>query len=247
MAYKQFQIDEIGLVTVYKRRGTKRIKLSVDHDGNIKLSMPTWLPYKTGLSYADSKRDWLAEQLKHRSPITLRHGQSIGSKYRLTFELYEGVGVRSRILASNDIRVQYPTDFEPNDPAVQAVAEKACVRALRTDAETLLPVRLRQLAERYDLRYRSFSVRQLKGRWGSCDQAGHITINLFVMQLPTPLLEYVLLHELAHTEYLDHSSNFWAVLMRLDPLAKEHRKQLRSYRPVVGGVPTGDNLEPVAY
>ncbi len=247
MAVKRFQIDEIGHVTVYKRRGTKRIKLSVDHDGNIKLTMPTWLPYRTGLGYVATKQQWLAKQVQQRTPTALRDNQSVGSGYRLHFEPYDGETVRSRILKSKEIRIQYPADLTVDSSVVQQSAQKACIRALRAEAEEVLPGRLKQLAQQNNLRYSSISVRQLKGRWGSCDSNGHITMNLYVMQLPQLLIEYVLLHELAHTEYLDHSANFWAVLTRLDPLAKEHRKQLRDYRPIVNGPTAGDSPQAVSY
>jgi predicted metal-dependent hydrolase len=57
------------------------------------------------------------------------------------------------------------------------------------------------------------------------------------MLLPWPLIDYVLLHELAHTHVLRHEPDFWTALERLCPSAKADRKALRAYRPMLSGLP----------
>jgi len=235
LAYKQFELDGVGNVTIYKRRGARSVRLTVGHDGKVKVSMPTWLPYKSGLSYAESKRAWLQDQLSQRTTTTILDGQIVGKQHRLRFEADSGDKLRTRILKSGDILVYLPAGLDSSHQDAQLAATKASIRALRAEAEELLPARLRRLADQHGLPYRSFGVKQLKGRWGSCDQAKHITINLYAMQLPWELIDYILLHELAHTKYLNHSADFWALLTELDPDAHGHRKLLRTMRPVISG------------
>jgi predicted metal-dependent hydrolase len=241
VAFKKFKVDGIGDITVYKRHGTRSIRLSVGHAGEIKVSMPTWVPYRTGIAYVQSKRQWLEKQLVDRRPVHLQHGERIGRNHRLEFEAAPIETPRTRLLKSGIIKVQYPNSGAPADPTVQTLAEKACIRALRQEAEEVLPSRIHFLADLHDLDFKSVSVRQLKGRWGSCDQRRHITLNLFIMQLPEHLADYVLLHELAHTKHLDHSTAFWSLLTQLDEQAKTHRRELRAFRPIV----TPDNASAV--
>jgi predicted metal-dependent hydrolase len=233
VAFKKFKVDGIGDITIYKRRGTRSIRLSVGHAGEVKVSMPTWVPYRTGIAYVETKRQWLEKQLVDRRPVLLQDGERIGRGYRLEFEDAAVDAPRTRILKSGVIKVQYPQSHSPADKSVQALAERACIRALRQEAEEILPERIRFLADLHDLDFKSVSVRQLKGRWGSCDQRRHITLNLFIMQLPEHLADYVLLHELAHTKHLDHSTAFWGLLTQLDEQAKTHRRELRAFRPIV--------------
>lgn len=233
MAYKQFQLDGVGDITIYKRRGTRSVRLTVAHDGTVKISMPTWLPYKSGLSYAESKRGWLQTQLSRHQPAQLLDSQLVGKQHVLRFATGDGDSIRTRLLKSGDILVTLPTTMPSSDPAAQAAAQKVAIRALRQEAEELLPPRLRRLATIHDLPFASFGVKRLKGRWGSCDQAKHIVINLFIMQLPWELIDYVLLHELSHTRHLNHSADFWALLESLDTDARTHRKLLRTMRPVI--------------
>lgn len=234
MAYKIFDLDDIGTVAIYKRRGTRNLRLSVTHDGKIRVSIPTWAPYNAGITYARSKKSWLIEQTAKRKSAPLYNGQSIGKQHVLRFIADNIDSCRSRVTTHGEIIVKHAYDLDAQNPTVQAAAQKACRRALRNEAEQILPSRLRTLAATHDLHYRSFSVRQLKGRWGSCDQNQHITMNLYAMQLPWELLDYVLLHELTHTVHLHHGAEFWHKLTQLDPLSKQHRKALKDFQPVVG-------------
>jgi len=234
VAFKQFNLADIGQVTIYKRRGARQIRLTVDHGGQIKISQPTWVPYAAGVRFAESKRAWLTAQLQASTPTVLTDGQMVGKQHRLRFVADPTVtAARSRLTPDGTITVRHAATVPVTDDRVQAVARTAAIRALRSEAEELLPPRLRQLAERHSLPFRSVSVRQLKGRWGSCDQSANITLNLFLMQLPWELIDYVLLHELTHTKLMRHGAPFWQQMAAYDPATPMHRRQLRAYRPII--------------
>src|SRR5205814_2081858 len=116
---------------------------------------------------------------------------------------------------------------------VQSAALKASVRALRKEAEALLPQRLATLADQTGLSYRNVSVKQLKSRWGSCSSAKDITLNLFLMQLPWHLIDYVLLHELVHTKVMRHGEPFWRELERHVSQPKQLRHEIGTYQPTL--------------
>lgn len=65
--------------------------------------------------------------------------------------------------------------------------------------------------------------------WGSCSPRNNITLNFALLFVPAELLEYVILHELAHTKKRDHSKEFWAELARTLPDYKTRKKELRRY------------------
>jgi predicted metal-dependent hydrolase len=92
---------------------------------------------------------------------------------------------------------------------------------------------LASLSEKYGFTYGRVSVRRLKGRWGSCDHQKNIVLNLFMMQLPWELIDYVLLHELTHTRILRHGPDFWRAMAEVAPNVKELRKSLKEHRPVM--------------
>ena len=70
-------------------------------------------------------------------------------------------------------------------------------------------------------------------RWGSRSSSGTISLNIGLMNLPQELSDYVILHELAHINHMDHSEKFWAEVAEHDPKYKQHRKALKEYSPGV--------------
>jgi len=232
MATKIVEIPDIGPVTLYKRRGNRSLRLSVAADGEIRVSLPSWVPYKAGEQFARSKAQWIQT---HRQPknIGLAHGQAVGKAHHLHFApslLATKVTTR---LYQNQIQITHPHSYTTGHPTVQKAAQAASIRALRKEAELLLPQRLRDLALQTGFTYKSMGVKQLKSRWGSCSAQQEITLNLFLMQLPWHLIDYVLLHELTHTKVMRHGAPFWKELERHVPRARALRKEIGSYHPVL--------------
>jgi predicted metal-dependent hydrolase len=230
MATKTIEIPEIGTVTLYKRRGNRSLRLSISPTGEIRVSLPAWVPYKAGEQFARTKAEWIARH-RRAQPSGLLHGQAIGKAHRLHFNPSALAIKVSTRLHQNQIAITHPPEFRPDHPAVQKAAQKASIRALRQEAEALLPQRLRQLAQQTGYGYKSVHVKQLKSRWGSCSAEQKITLNLFLMQLPWHLIDYVLLHELAHTKVMRHGDPFWKELEHNMPNAKRLRAEIHSYHP----------------
>lgn len=235
MAVKIVDVPELGAVTLQKRKGARSIRLSVAPGGTIKVSMPHWLPYQAGVKFALSKADWLQTQLQKQPTYKLSHGQPVGKSHHLYFATDpHAVNVSTRVRGS-EVRITHPAHIQPGHRDVQAAAERAATRALRSQAEQLLPQRLRSLAESHGFSFKSVGVKRLTGRWGSCDQSQNIVLNLFLMQLPWHLIDYVLLHELTHTKAMNHGEDFWSEFEKHLPAAKKLRKEIKQYQPVVGG------------
>jgi predicted metal-dependent hydrolase len=90
--------------------------------------------------------------------------------------------------------------------------------------------RLKELAAQHGFRYGRAGIRNQKSRWGSCSLRNNISLNIHLLALPGHLRDYVILHELVHTEHKNHSRAFWA---RLNGLvggnAKAFRKEMRGW------------------
>lgn len=233
MAVRQVSLANIGAVTLYKRRGNRSLRLSISPRGEVRVSMPYWLPYKAGEQFALSKTTWILSHKAKSTHSELEHGQSIGKAHRLHFAVeYSAVRISTR-LASNEVRVTHPAHLSSSDPSVQRAARTASIRALRKEAEQLLPQRLQTLSEKTGLGYREVGIKYLKSRWGSCSSSKDITLNLFLMQLPWHLIDYVLVHELTHTKVMRHGRPFWDELEGHIPAAKALRKEINQYQPIL--------------
>lgn len=233
MAFKQFMLDEHLNVTIYKRKASRSLRLSITPNGEARVSIPAWAPYSAGLRFAQSRYAWIIAQ--QRPSNLLVAGQAIGKAHHLHYVSDKSATkVSSRVLAS-EIRVTHPDNVAFQSAAVQKVATSAAIRALRAQAEQLLPQRLASLASTHDFTYHTVSIKRLKSRWGSCDQHQNIVLNLFLMQLPWECIDYVLIHELVHTQVMRHGPDFWQAMAKELPDVQRLRKLMRAYQPVLHG------------
>ena len=94
-------------------------------------------------------------------------------------------------------------------------------------AENLIG-RLRFLAQKNGFSCNKVTVRMQKTRWGACSPQNNISLNLKLAVLPGELIDYVIMHELVHTRFHDHSRKFWAELDKYIPQSKLMAKRLRT-------------------
>ncbi|MFH1785110.1 MAG: SprT family zinc-dependent metalloprotease [Candidatus Micrarchaeota archaeon] len=73
----------------------------------------------------------------------------------------------------------------------------------------------------------SVKIKDSVSRWGSCSTHGGITLNFRLLLMPSDILEYVIVHELAHTKYLSHGPRFWGLVEKIIPDHKEKRRWLK--------------------
>jgi predicted metal-dependent hydrolase len=91
--------------------------------------------------------------------------------------------------------------------------------------------RLEETAKIHNFKYARASIRNQKTKWGSCSAKNNISLNINLIRLPGELRDYVILHELVHTRFKNHSKMFWAELDKLvGGRAKELSKKLKKYR-----------------
>lgn len=135
-----------------------------------------------------------------------------------------------RYLESN--RKQIREKLPLKNPATQR-ARDAKKKLLMKHAKEYLPYRLDYYAKRYGYSYDKLRFSHANTRWGSCSSNRTISLNIGLMQIPEPLRDYVIIHELAHLNHMNHSAEFWAEVAEHDPHYKEHRKKLKLFNPSV--------------
>jgi predicted metal-dependent hydrolase len=100
-------------------------------------------------------------------------------------------------------------------------------RFLKNTAEKYIIPRTHQLAGFMGLNFKKITLRQQKTRWGSCSSDKNLNFNWRLVHHPIEVIDYVIIHELAHLKHLDHSKNFWQFVNEFDPSFKRHRNYLK--------------------
>jgi len=94
--------------------------------------------------------------------------------------------------------------------------------------------RLERLSREYDLPFNRVAFRCQKTKWGSCSARNNISLNINIAYLPRHLQDYLLMHELVHTKFKNHSKHFWRELDRYtNHQAKALTKELKKHRMTI--------------
>ncbi|ACM92533.1 zinc metalloprotease [Nautilia profundicola AmH] len=88
-------------------------------------------------------------------------------------------------------------------------------------------------SEKMNLYPSKISFRFNKTRWGSCSPKNGVSFNYYLAQLPEELIEYVVVHELAHIKHKNHSKEFWKEVEKYLPDVTKRRKDLRKFEKLL--------------
>ncbi|MDZ7860596.1 MAG: SprT family zinc-dependent metalloprotease [Candidatus Krumholzibacteriota bacterium] len=97
----------------------------------------------------------------------------------------------------------------------------------KSHAKNKLRSRISMYSERVGVSCRNIKVKNLKSRWGSCSKAGNININWRIIMAPLSIVDYVIVHELCHLKYHNHSKEFWRLLGQILPDYLKRKEWLR--------------------
>lgn len=227
---RTIDVPSIGVVRLRKSNRAKRLILRITHDGKPEVVLPKYAPYALARQFAARHSKWINKQQSLYRPTVLTPGKLVGRSHSITFVPTATSSISSRV--QNDIiTVKHPSSLETTDDKVQDVAQRALLRALKKEAWSYLPSLLNDLSKKHNYTYASVNVKNMRSRWGSCSSTGAINLNIWLMQLPDELIEYVCCHELVHLNHPHHQKSFWDELAYILPDYADRRQQLRSHGP----------------
>lgn len=224
--------EEFGAIAVRCNPRAKRVILRLSHQGNILLTIPrrAHLPLAKKL-LNDNRQQLRQERLtKNYSALVLQPGHLVGKHHQLVFQA-RPVAKATVKVTPDKIVVTYPWQSEITSPEVQAMLIPAVKKALRRQAEQYLPDRLAILSHHYQLPYHTLRLSSGQTRWGSCSSDNTISLNIWLMTLPDDLIDYVLCHELCHTQQHNHAPRFWQLVATHMPDYAARRKLLKEHHP----------------
>lgn len=225
-----FYDEEFGEITIRRSKLSRNVKLSFAPNGQLRVSMPAYAPLFLAKRLIASSRPTIRSiQLPSRE-AAYEHGQQIGKSHSLVVESSPEFAIEA---TGQRITVLLPPQLSLADTDVQRKITAAVVQALRKEAKSYLPKRLDYLAKKHEFTYEKLRFSHASSRWGSCSSRGTISLNIALMKLPFELVDYVLLHELVHTKFLNHSHEFWSTLNTVCPDYKVHKKSIKAFSPGV--------------
>lgn len=178
------------------------------------------------------KDNEFGEVIVRKSPLSRSIKFSISTSGRLQMSVpkYTSDFLAKRFLNANRemIREKLPIN-DPKDQRARDYQKKLLMKK----AKEYLPYRLDYYAKLYGYKYDKCRLSHANTRWGSCSSRKTISLNIGLMKVPEQLRDYVILHELAHLNHMDHSKAFWAEVGSHDKNYKLHEKRLKMFKPGV--------------
>jgi predicted metal-dependent hydrolase len=230
----------------------RRARILVDGDG-VEVVVPRRFPLREVEPFVEEKRAWIERTLRRlRESETelpaprLEDGGLVpylGERLRLSVRVEPGrqrehVGRRGdalrvalpaapeRLLPSGQLPLLGAEQaLTPAEGALRAALE----RWYRKRARAEVAPRLDAACARAGTSYARLQIRGQRTRWASCSSSGAMSFNWRLLLAPADILDYVVEHEVAHLELLDHSPRFWRLLASRCPDWREHEGWLRRH------------------
>lgn len=227
----ELQDNEFGPIVVRRLARARAITLSLNARGRPKLTAPRHTSLRAIERLINESRPHIRQLLaRHGASTRYANGMAIGKQHSLVVAPGGQLQVRRQ---GRIITATVPATMQLEHPTVQQAIGHAAHAALRREAKHYLPGRLAALATQHGYTYQRVRFSHATSRWGSCSSQGTISLNIALMNLPFALIDHVLIHELCHTQRMDHSPAFWHLVAAADLHYQQHRRQLKQYTPII--------------
>ena len=203
------------------RSRRKTLALTIDSDARLVVRAPLRMPEKDIRAFIEKKSLWIARKQKQvqdaaarYKPLQLVDGESIlylGEPHTVLRKEVSAVSVEGSYLAV------------PEDMTLEGF-----IQWIMNKGETIIRERVDYYARLMGVSYTSVKLSNAKKRWGSCSAQNRLNFAWRLVMCPLWVIDYVVVHELSHITYKDHSPRFWALVATQMPHYQEARTWLRT-------------------
>jgi predicted metal-dependent hydrolase len=231
-AVKEFTQIENYQVEIWRRSYQRHMNLTVRHDGHVRVTCGKRMSIRQIVRFVGESQPFIKKRLaelatlRARFPVkTLLSGDELlffGELWRLEVIWTWSPKVKVK-LSENFLEMLSPTT------ATLAERQRALNRFFKKQAELHLRERAAHFGALMNLPPRKVLLRGQTSRWGSCSSDEVITLNWKLLAAPLEVIDYVVIHELAHIRHMNHSSEFWALVAEYQPQWKTSRRWLKEH------------------
>ncbi len=228
-----FILAELGIPYSVKRskRRKRTLSIKIDENENVIILCP-WRTSKNEIEQLlREKKNWITRTLIMRQKAKQRQSSIETGKIMFLGEQYvlktpEAGRRQSNVrIDGTTIIVEIKETFGPEERSEKI--RKTLVKWLRKRAKEIIGERVRKFQEIMNVQPKEIKIRNYKARWGSHNGKGVITFNLFLVMAPLEIVDYVVVHELAHLIENNHSKKFWCQVEKILPDYRQRRIWLR--------------------
>lgn len=205
--------------TIRRSTRARRVRVNVHAHSGVEVVLPAGAPERAAAAAIVELRPWIERRLSHVHDVLAHIAQRGATVPYLgaTLALVEQPGRQRVHRRGESLLVPYGD------------SRAALERWYRRMARVEVSERLDRATALAGTPYRDLVIRAQRTRWASCSATGRMSFNWRLLLAPESVLDYVVWHEVAHLQVLDHSPRFWALLERYRPSYREDRDWLRRH------------------
>ncbi|AWZ07110.1 MULTISPECIES: SprT family zinc-dependent metalloprotease [unclassified Streptomyces] len=215
------------VIEVHAVPGRKSVRVTVERDARILAAVPPGSDRAALEGLIRTRLPWLYAKVRDREVDAQRRPHRRFTDGEGFY--YLGRSYRLKTVAEASSPVSLTNGRLRIRQELKGAAGEALVAWYVDRGRHWLPRRIEPWATCLEAPSSELLVRPLGYRWGSCSARGTLNIHWAVMQLPTPLVDYVLVHELAHVHEPNHSPDFWRMVDRALPDYESRRARLEEW------------------
>lgn len=217
---------------ILTKKVSSRLTIKINEKGNIVVSAPLFFPKFKINQFVKENLTWIKIQqkkLERREVLIDYHNKFIfilGEQYQLkiTKNLNENPNIK---LKKKTILINTFKNFENQILEENFLKNKLKIFLTKISYQ-YLNKRTQQLAKKMQVQYKTIRIKNLKSRWGSCSSQKNLVFNLKLICFAPKIVDYVIIHELAHLKHLNHSREFWRFVEKFEPNYKIYRNKLKN-------------------
>jgi predicted metal-dependent hydrolase len=210
-----------------KSQRIRGIRLEIRVDSGLSVVVPPRYSQRHVDDTLLQKTAWILKRLPHRNPVQMPlfkkeidHGEEITFMGKKLEVLISRAGKRAAAASLRGSTLSL--SIGPGAPSRALALEKW----YRQQAATIFKEKADHLQAMLGVRYRRITIRGQRKRWASASPLGNLSLNWKLLLAPEAIIDYVIMHELAHLKHMDHSKRFWTYLGKFCPRWPEYRKWL---------------------
>ncbi len=224
----------IRFSVIRSTRRKKTIALSIEPDGKVFVRAPVNTTYSRLTHVVKSKAAWIITKLGSLSDVSQQLKKEFVSGESF---YYLGRHMRLKILKDRDVKKTVVRRFRGRLEVIMNPVGKngkvpeeirdAITEWYKIQAARRIPERVEIYTNKMGLKTPGVFIRDQKKIWGSCSTKGVLRFNWRIIMAPMSLVDYVVVHELCHLKYRNHSQSFWRYVGMIMPDYERRREKLR--------------------
>lgn len=221
-----FIIKGREVICEINRSRRKTLALYVHPDRCVEIRMPLLFDVNEVEPFLIKHSRWLFNRLDASETKTIEPKKFVSGELHYflgrQYPIEVNIAKKNSVVFKNDVIQIYCRDVSHASAILDCWYMEQAKRVFKECAEPLI----RQMAK-YNVAPKSFTIRKMKTRWGSCSRKGSISLNLHLVKLPEQCIKEVILHELCHLVHFNHSKAFYDLMTVEMPDWKVWKKELK--------------------